>query len=408
MALIVQKYGGSSVGTIDRIRNVARRLIEVKKEGNKIMAVISAMSGVTDKLIGLAHEVMDNPPERELDMLLATGEQQSIALLCMAITDMGYKAMSFTGQQAGVCTYGSHTRGRIHSIDPKRVLQALEDDYIVVCAGFQGVTVDGTIHTLGRGGSDLSAIAMAAAVNADLCQIFTDVDGVYTCDPRVVKDARKISVLSYEEMLEMASSGSKVMQARSVEFAKKFGVVFEVRNSMNNNPGTIVQEETSAMESLAVRGVSIERNQARVTVSGITAPVAYTAVILSALSDAEINVDMIVANTAHDGQARQSFTMNMNDLGAAQAALKKVLPQLGEKARLETEAGLAKLSVVGVGMRSHTGVAATMFQALADAGIATGMIATSEIRISTTVEAGDIEQAARVVHSAFHLDQVNA
>ena len=408
MALIVQKYGGSSVGTIDRIRNVARRLIEVKKEGNKIMAVISAMSGVTDKLIGLAHEVMDNPPERELDMLLATGEQQSIALLCMAITDMGYKAMSFTGQQAGVCTYGSHTRGRIHSIDPKRVLQALEDDYIVVCAGFQGVTVDGTIHTLGRGGSDLSAIAMAAAVNADLCQIFTDVDGVYTCDPRVVKDARKISVLSYEEMLEMASSGSKVMQARSVEFAKKFGVVFEVRNSMNNNPGTIVQEETSAMESLAVRGVSIERNQARVTVSGITAPVAYTAVILSALSDAEINVDMIVANTAHDGQARQSFTMNMSDLGAAQAALKKVLPQLGEKARMETEAGLAKLSVVGVGMRSHTGVAATMFQSLADAGIATGMIATSEIRISTTVEAGDIEQAARVVHSAFHLDQVNA
>ncbi|MBP3499476.1 MAG: aspartate kinase [Akkermansia sp.] len=408
MALIVQKYGGSSVGTIDRIRNVARRLIEVKKEGNKIMAVISAMSGVTDKLIGLAHQVMDNPPERELDMLLATGEQQSIALLCMAITDMGYKAMSFTGQQAGVCTYGSHTRGRIHSIDPKRVIQALDDDYIVVCAGFQGVTVDGTIHTLGRGGSDLSAIAMAAAVNADLCQIFTDVDGVYTCDPRVVKDARKISVLSYEEMLEMASSGSKVMQARSVEFAKKFGVVFEVRNSMNNNPGTIVQEETSAMESLAVRGVSIERNQARVTVSGITAPVAYTAVILSALSDAEINVDMIVANTAHDGQARQSFTMNMNDLGAAQAALKKVLPQLGEKARLETEAGLAKLSVVGVGMRSHTGVAATMFQALADAGIATGMIATSEIRISTTVEAGDIEQAARVVHSAFHLDQVNA
>ena len=408
MALIVQKYGGSSVGTIDRIRNVARRLIEVKKEGNKIMAVISAMSGVTDKLIGLAHEVMDNPPERELDMLLATGEQQSIALLCMAITEMGYKAMSFTGQQAGVCTYGSHTRGRIHSIEPARVLKALEDDYIVVCAGFQGVTEDGTIHTLGRGGSDLSAIAMAAAVNADLCQIFTDVDGVYTCDPRVVKDARKISVLSYEEMLEMASSGSKVMQARSVEFAKKFGVVFEVRNSMNNNPGTIVQEETSAMESLAVRGVSIERNQARVTVSGITAPVAYTAIILSALSNAEINVDMIVANTAHDGQARQSFTMNMNDLGAAQAALKPVLPQLGETARLETEAGLAKLSVVGVGMRSHTGVAATMFQALADADIATGMIATSEIRISTTVEAGDIEQAARVVHSAFHLDQVNA
>ncbi|MBR3925408.1 MAG: aspartate kinase [Akkermansia sp.] len=405
MALIVQKYGGSSVGTIDRIRNVARRLIETQQAGNKVMAVISAMSGVTDKLIGLAHEVMDNPPERELDMLLATGEQQSIALLCMAITDMGYKARSFTGAQAGICTYGTHTRGRIDNIDPAQVLAALDEGCIVVCAGFQGVDKDGTIYTLGRGGSDLSAIAMAAAVKADLCQIYTDVDGVYTCDPRVVKDARKIPVLSYEEMLEMASSGSKVMQARSVEFAKKFGVVFEVRNSMNNTPGTIVQEENSAMESLVVRGVSIERNQARVTVSGITAPVAYTALILSALAKADINVDMIVANTAHDGQARQSFTMNMSDLGAAQAALKPVLPLLGKTARLETEAGLAKLSVVGVGMRSHSGVAAKVFQSLADAGIQTGMIATSEIRITTTVEAGDIEQAARVVHAAFHQDE---
>lgn len=408
MALIVQKYGGSSVGTIDRIRNVARRLIETKQAGNQVVAVISAMSGVTDKLIALAHEVMDSPPERELDMLLATGEQQSIALLCMAITDMGYKARSFTGAQAGVCTYGSHTRGRIDSIQPEKVIAALEEDCIVVCAGFQGVTKDGTIHTLGRGGSDLSAIAMAAAVKADICQIYTDVDGVYTCDPRVVKDARKIPVLSYEEMLEMASSGSKVMQARSVEFAKKFGVVFEVRNSMNSNPGTIVQEENSAMESLVVRGVSIERNQARVTVSGITAPVAYTALILSALAKAEINVDMIVANTAHDGQARQSFTMNMSDLGAAQAALKALLPKLGATARLETEAGLAKLSVVGVGMRSNPGVAATVFQTLADAGIQTGMIATSEIRITTTVEAADIEMAARVVHAAFKLDQVSA
>ncbi len=408
MALIVQKYGGSSVGTIDRIRNVARRLIETQEQGNQVVAVISAMSGVTDKLIGLAHQMMDNPPERELDMLMATGEQQSIALLVMAITDMGHKAVSFTGAQAGICTYGSHTRGRIESIDPQKVVDALNAGNIVVCAGFQGVTRDGSIHTLGRGGSDLSAIAMAAAVRADLCQIYTDVDGVYTCDPRVVKDACKIPVLSYEEMLEMASSGSKVMQARSVEFAKKFGVVFEVRNSMNNNPGTIVQEENRAMESLSVRGVSIERNQARVTVSGITAPVAYTSLILSALAEAEINIDMIVANTAHDGMARQSFTMNMNDLGAAQAALKPVLSQLGEKAALETEAGLAKLSVVGVGMRSNSGVAARVFRALADANIATGMIATSEIRISTTVEAADIEQAARVVHAAFNLDQITA
>ncbi len=408
MALIVQKYGGSSVGSIDRIRNVARRLVETQQAGNQVVAVISAMSGVTDKLIGLAGQVMENPPEREMDVLLATGEQQSIALLCMAIADMGCKAMSFTGAQAGIRTYGSHTRGRIDTIEPERVLEALAEGNIVVCAGFQGVTKEGHIHTLGRGGSDLSAIAMAAAVKADICQIYTDVDGVYTCDPRVVKDARKISVLSYEEMLEMASSGSKVMQARSVEFAKKFGVVFEVRNSMNNNPGTIVQEENPSMESLAVRGVSIERNQARVTVSKITAPVPYTALILTALAEAEINVDMIVANTAHDGMARQSFTMAMKDLGAAQAALKSLLPKLGDMARLETESGLAKLSVVGVGMRSNSGVAATVFRALADAGIATGMIATSEIRITTTVEAADIEQAARVVHAAFNLDRTDA
>ena len=405
MALIVQKYGGSSVGTIDRIRNVANRLIATQQEGNQVVAVISAMSGVTDQLIGLAHQVMDNPPERELDMLVSTGEQQSIALLCMAIADAGYRAVSFTGAQAGIRTYGSHTRGRIESISPERIMSALADGYIVVCAGFQGITPRGEIHTLGRGGSDLSAIALAAAVKADLCQIYTDVDGVYTCDPRVVKDARKIPVLSYEEMLEMASSGSKVMQARSVELAKKYGVVFEVRNSMNNNPGTIVQEENSAMESLVVRGVSIERNQARVTVSGITAPVAYTSLILTALAEAEINIDMIVANTANDGKARQSFTMNMSELGGAQAALKNVLPQLGEGARLETESGLAKRSVVGVGMRSHSGVAARVFQALAAEGIPTGMIATSEIRISTTVDNGDIERAARAVHAAFNLGQ---
>ena len=406
MALIVQKYGGSSVGTVDRIRNVARRLIETQEAGNQVMAVVSAMGGVTDKLIGLAKEIATTPTEREMDVLMATGEQQSIALLCMAIADMGYKAMSFNGAQAGIYTYGSHTRGRIEDIEPKMLKDALADGNIVVCAGFQGITRDGHVHTLGRGGSDLSAIALAAAVKADLCQIFTDVDGVYTCDPRVVPDACKIPVLSYEALLEMASSGPKVMQSRSVEFAKKFGVVFEVRNSMNNNPGTIVQEENTAMESLAVRGVSIERNQARVTVSGITAPVAYTALILGALAKAEINVDMIVANTAHDGKARQSFTMNMNDLGAAQAALKSVLPQLGEGAAMETEAGLAKLSVVGVGMRSYTGVAATMFEALAAESITPGMIATSEIRITTTLDEGDIEKAARAVHSAFKLNEL--
>lgn len=408
MALIVQKYGGSSVGTIDRIRNVARRLLETSREGNRVVAVVSAMQGVTDKLIHMAHEVTDEPSARELDVLLATGEQQSIALLCMAIHEMGGDAVSITGAQAGIRTFGSHTRGRIASIHPDMMQTYLDQGKILVCAGFQGITEEGLIHTLGRGGSDLSAIALAAALKADLCQIYTDVDGVYTCDPRVVRDAVKIPSLSYDEMLEMASSGSKVMQARSVEFAKKFRVVFEVRNSMNQNPGTIVQEEIPAMEAVAVRGVSIERNQARVTVSGISTPVAYTAKILGALADAEVNIDMIVANTAHDGVARQSFTMHMNDMGLAQAALKPLMAEFGPEARLETEAGLAKLSVVGIGMRSHSGVAATAFQAMADANIRVGMISTSEIKITVTVDESDVERAANVVHSAFHLNEVHA
>ncbi len=407
MALIVQKYGGTSVGTIDRIRNVARRLMETAAEGNQVVAVVSAMSGVTDGLIKLAKDVTSQPSERELDVLMATGEQQSIALLSMAIHDMGGKAVSITGAQAGICTFGTHTRGRIKSIKPDLMHQYLGEGNILICAGFQGTTEEGLIHTLGRGGSDLSAIALAAALKADLCQIFTDVDGVYTCDPRVVKNAVKIDELSYDEMLEMASSGSKVMQSRSVEFAKKYGVVFEVRNSMNNHPGTIVKEEIPAMEAVVVRGVSIERNQARVTIAGISEPVAYTAKILGALAEAEINIDMIVANTAHDGVARQSFTMHMNDLGSAQAALKPLIADFGTSAKLETEAGLAKLSVVGIGMRSHSGVAATVFQTLADAGIAVGMISTSEIRITVTVDEIDIERAAQVVHDAFNLNRIN-
>jgi aspartate kinase len=263
------------------------------------------------------------------------------------------------------------------------------------------------IHTLGRGGSDLSAIAIAAALKADICQILTDVDGVYTCDPRVVKDAVKLNDISYDEMLEMASSGSKVMQSRSVEFAKKFGVVFEVRSSLNNNPGTIVHEEIPAMESIAVRGVSIERSQSRVTVANIPSQNGYAAKILGALAEAEINIDMIVANVAHDGRFRQSFTMHTNDLGRAQAALKPVLSELGTDVRIETEAGLAKISVVGIGMRSHTGVAATMFQALADAEIPVGMISTSEIKIAVTVDENRVDEAARVVHAAFHLGEIN-
>lgn len=404
MALIVQKYGGTSVGTLDRIRNVAQRVKALKEEGNDVVVVVSAMGGVTDKLIGMADELCDNPSERELDVLLATGEQQSIALLCMALGQIGIEAVSATGRQAGIVTSGSHTRGRIESIDPSLVQQHLQQGNVVVCAGFQGLREDGEIHTLGRGGSDLSAIAIAAALDADVCQILTDVEGVYTCDPRVVKDARKLPEVSYDEMLEMASSGTKVMQSRSVEFAKKYGVVFEVRSSLNDNQGTIVREEHSQMESVVIRGVSIERSQARVTITGVPDEPGMSADILSCLADAEVNIDMIVSNIAHDGYSRQSFTMNSNDLGKAQAALKEFTNKC-PSAEVITEAGIAKLSCVGIGMRSHSGVAAQMFRALGDAGISIGMISTSEIKIAVTVDEPNIEQAARVVHEAFELDK---
>jgi aspartate kinase len=405
MALIVQKYGGTSVGSLDRMRNVAARLKRTRDEGNQVVAVVSAMSGVTDGLLKMAHELTPTPSERELDVLVSTGEQQSIALVAIALESIGVEAASITGRQAGIFTTGSHTRGRILDIDPTLMNQLLAEDKTLVVAGFQGVTPSGMIHTLGRGGSDLTAIAIASAIKADVCQILTDVDGVYTCDPRIVPNARKLPEISYDEMLEMASSGSKVMQSRSVEFAKKYGVIFEVRSSLNNNPGTLVLEEHPAMENVVIRGISIERSQARVTVIGIPDAPGMSGRILGALADAEINLDMIISNIASDGFARHSFTMHSNDLGKAQAALKPVLAELGSGAKVETESGIAKLSAVGIGMRSHSGVAATMFKALGDAGINIGMISTSEIKIAVTVDERHIEEAARAVHDAFKLDQ---
>jgi len=404
MALIVQKYGGTSVGSIDRIKNVANRIKAERENGNQVVAVISAMGGVTDKLIGLAGELCSEPAERELDVLLSSGEQQSIALLAIALNEIGVDTVSATGRQAGILTSGSHTRGRIEDIKPDLINRYLAEDKTVVVAGFQGINMDGLIHTLGRGGSDLSAIAVASAVKADLCQILTDVDGVYTADPRVVKKARKLPEISYDELLELASVGTKVMQSRSVEFAKKYGVKFEVRSSLNENPGTIVTEEHEAMESVVIRGVSIERSQARVTITGIPDTPGMSGKILGSLAEAEINIDMIVSNIAHDGLARHSFTMHTNDLGRAQGALKQVLDEISPDAAIETEAGIAKLSCVGIGMRSHSGVAAKMFEALGEASVNIGMISTSEIKISVTVDEGEIEKAARVVHTAFGLD----
>ncbi len=406
MALIVQKYGGTSVGNPERIRNCARRILETQQAGNQVVAVVSAMSGVTDNLIKLAREVSPErePIEREMDVLLATGEQTTIALTAMAINALGGKAVSLTGAQAGISTDRVHTKARIVNITPDAVKKMLDEGNIVMLAGFQGETASGEITTLGRGGSDLTAIAMAAAIKADLCQIYTDVDGVYTCDPRVVKSAQKIPEISYEEMLEMASSGSKVMQSRSVEFANKFGVRFEVRNSMNHNPGTIVKEESPGMESVVVRGVSLERNQAKVTIDDVADRPGISAAIFGAIASANVIIDMIVQNVSFDGITDISFTLSAADLAKAEAALKLILPTLGDEAQLRTQSSIAKLSVVGIGMRSHSGVAAKMFKALADAKINIQMISTSEIKTAVIVDESEIENAARVVHTAFGLD----
>ncbi|MDW8344357.1 MAG: aspartate kinase [Verrucomicrobiae bacterium] len=402
MALIVQKYGGTSVGNTERIRNVARRVLETQQAGNQVIAVVSAMSGVTDGLIKLAKEVNPEPSERELDVLLATGEQTTIALLAMALHALGAKAVSLTGAQAGIVTDGLHTKAKIANITPKRVHQLLDEGNIVIIAGFQGETPDGRITTLGRGGSDLSAIAMAAAVKADVCQIFTDVDGVYTADPRIVPNAVKIPEISYDEMLEMAALGSKVMQARSVEFAKKFKVVFEVRSSFNDNPGTIVKEETPKMEDVVIRGVAVDKNQAKVTIAGVPDRPGIAAKVFKAIADANINIDVIVQNVSENGLTDISFTVAANEAGKAARVLEPVAREIGAREVRSTD-GIAKLSVVGIGMRSHPGVAAKMFETLAQQGVNIDMISTSEIKISVIIKLADADRAARAVHDAFGL-----
>ncbi|CAN5478015.1 aspartate kinase [soil metagenome] len=406
MPLIVQKYGGTSVGTAERIRNVARRIMATQDEGHQVVAVVSAMSGVTNALVSLANDVTGpdiDPTERELDVLLATGEQQTIALTAMAINAMGGKAVSLTGAQAGITTDGVHTRARIDNIEPGEIHRLLEAGNICIVAGFQGIDRLGRVTTLGRGGSDLSAIAIAAALKADHCQILTDVDGVYTCDPRVVPQSRKITQIAYEEMLEMASSGSKVMQNRAVEFANKFGVRFEVCSSLNTTPGTLVTEENKSMESVVIRGVSLERGQAKITIENVADQPGVASQIFQALADAGTNIDMIVQNVSKTGIADISFTLHSNDLRRANAAVQPVLDALGGGAVVTSQAGIAKLSAVGIGMRSHSGVAAEMFGALADAGINIQMISTSEIKIAVTIEEAEADRAANVVHDAFKL-----
>ncbi len=408
MARIVVKFGGTSVANVERIRNAVRHIKREVEAGNEVAVVVSAMSGKTNELVGWVNEASKFHDAREYDAVLASGEQVTAGLMAIVLSEMGIQSRSFAGWQVPIHTDDSHGAARITDIDPTELDKRMSDGWVPVITGFQGISPHGRVTTLGRGGSDTSAVAVAAAVKAERCDIYTDVDGVYTADPRVVPDARKLPEISYDELLELASVGTKVMQSRSVEFAKKYGVKFEVRSSLNNNPGTIVTEEHEAMEAVVIRGVSIERSQARVTITGIPDEPGMSGRILGVLGDDEINIDMIVSNIAHDGYARHSFTMHTNDLGRAQAALKPVLSELGGDANLETEAGIAKLSVVGIGMRSHSGVAAQMFKALGEGGINIGMISTSEIKISITVEETRIEDAARVVHAVFGLDSAPA
>ena len=403
MPLIVQKYGGTSVGNPERITNVAKRLLETQRAGNSVVAVVSAMSGVTDSLIKLAREVSSKPTEREMDVLLSTGEQTTMALTAMAIQSMGGKAVSLTGAQAGIVTNGVHTKAKISNITPDQIKKHLDQGEIVIVAGFQGETSDGDITTLGRGGSDLTAIALASAVDADACQIFTDVDGVYTCDPRIVPTAKKIQEISYDEMLEMASSGSKVMQSRSVEFAKKFGVTFEVRSSFNNNPGTTVKEESAGMEQVVVRGVSVERNQAKVTVAQVPDKPGCAARLFTALADAHVMIDVIVQNVSASGSTDISFTMNRDELDKIGELVDRVAAEIGA-GKVTKQGGIAKLSVVGIGMRTHSGVAAKLFDALAKGGINIQMISTSEIKIAVILDEEKIADAAKLAHTAFGLD----
>jgi aspartate kinase len=402
MSLLVQKYGGTSVGNPERIKNIARRILETQNAGNQVVVVVSAMSGVTDNLIKLAREVAPHPADREMDVLLATGEQTTIALTAMAINAIGGSAVSLTGAQAGIVTDGVHTKAKIANITPKRIHTFLDGGHIVIVAGFQGESLDGQVTTLGRGGSDLTAIALAAAVKADLCQIFTDVDGVYTCDPRIVKSARKISEISYDEMLEMASLGSKVMQSRSVEFAKKFGVIFEVRSSFNDQPGTLVKEEMSSMEKVVIRGVSVDRHQAKVTISQVPDKPGTASRIFNEIAGNNVNVDMIVQNVSADGTTDISFTTNADETLKAEKFLGPIVQEIGAKG-LTAQAGIAKLSVVGIGMRSHSGVAAKMFELLGNAGINIQMITTSEIKISVIVDENRVDEGANIVHSGFGL-----
>ena len=404
MALIVQKYGGTSVGNVDRIQNVAAKIKEQWSKGNRMVVVVSARSGVTNDLIARAKALMPLPDEREMDVLMAVGEQETIALTVMALHAIGVPAVSRTGAQAGIFTDDIHTRARITRITVGDLLQRLDEGKVVVVAGFQGVTDKGEVTTLGRGGSDLTAIAVAASIKADLCQIFTDVDGVYTADPRIVLNASKLPEISYEEMLELASSGSKVMQSRSVEFAQKYNVPFEVRSSFNDQPGTIVKAIDKTLEDAAIAGVALDRLQTRVTVNDLPDTPQALSALFDDLGEAGLSVDMIIKNLGKDGKANLTFSVTTAEFSRVEAVVGQTLKKLGSGS-VRSAGEISKLSIVGVGMISHPGVAGTLFKALASVGVNSELITTSEIKISVALEPAKADAAVRAVHTAFGLDK---
>jgi aspartate kinase len=403
--IVVQKYGGSSVATAERIRSVARRIVATAEQGHPVVVVVSAMGHTTDQLMAQALEISPVPHARELDMLLSAGERISMSLLSMAIIDMKHEAISLTGSQAGIVTDTTHTKARIVDVRARRILEALDAGKIVIVAGFQGVsTTSQDVTTLGRGGSDTTAVALAAALHADVCEIYTDVDGVYTADPRVVPDARKLHVVSYEEMLEMAASGARVLMLRSVEYARNHKVVLHVRSSFNDEKGTFVQEGDERMEKALISGVVHDTSEAMIRIRRVPDRPGVAAKVFGSLAAEAINVDMIVQNVSEDGRTDQTFTLPKDDLARSEGALGRIASEIGAEGwTAKHEVG--KVSLVGAGMRSHPGVAAKMFQTLAEAGINIEMISTSSIRISVVVEAADVERAVRLIHAAFELPE---
>ncbi|HUT83549.1 MAG TPA: aspartate kinase [Thermodesulfobacteriota bacterium] len=404
MALIVQKYGGTSVGTIERIRNVARRAIKTKEQGHSVIVVVSAMAGETDRLIGLAQQITDLPDEREYDVLVSTGEQVSVALLAITLHSMGNSAVSFLGHQIKIQTDSAFSKARILTIDSERIMNSLDHGTIVIVAGFQGVDEDNNITTLGRGGSDTTAVAVAAALNADVCEIYTDVDGVYTTDPYICSDARKLEKISYDEMLEMASLGAKVLQIRSVELAKKYNVSIHVRSSFSDNTGTIVTKEDEEMEKVMVSGVTYNQNEAKITILRVPDKPGVASKIFTPVTEANINVDMIIQNTSTDGYADLTFTVPKADFKKALGIVQKTAKELNAVDVL-SDPNIAKVSIVGAGMRSHAGVASKMFTVLANVGVNIMMISTSEIKISCVIDAKFTELAVRVLHETFELSK---